>query len=144
MPTSASTSFVNVRTGTPDTDREAYFRQEIWLWMDKSLSRGNCDWLPDQVGTMFDIHELHRLIMDSCSKITWISFAIEYKKIFNIRPKVGGDIFRYHSEVQEQIRLVKTQAEALNIDPNISPIIENFLLLSCSRKIGIKGLGNSH
>ena len=91
---SSTTSFINIRTGTPDTDREAYFRQEIWLWMDKSLSKGNYDWLPGHVGTMFDIHELHRLIMDSCSKITWISFAIEYKKIFMIKPKVGGDIFR--------------------------------------------------
>ena len=126
---SSTTSFINVRTGTPDTDREAYFRQEIWLWMDKSLSKGNYDWLPGHVGTMFDIHELHRLIMESCSKITWISFAIEYKKIFMIKPKAGGDIFRYHSEMQEQIRLVKSQAEALDINPYISPLIENFLLL---------------
>src|SRR6185312_3327849 len=97
--------------------------------MDKSLSKGNYDWLPGHVGTMFDIHELHRLIMDSCSKITWISFALEYKKIFMIKPKAGGDIFRYHSEIQEQIRLVKSQAEALSIDPYISPLMENFLLL---------------
>ena len=50
---SATTAFVNVKTGTPDTDREAYFRQEIWLWMEKSLSLGQYRWVTKTVGTMF-------------------------------------------------------------------------------------------
>ena len=41
---SATTAFINVKTGTPDTDREAYFRQEIWIWMEKSLSQGQFNW----------------------------------------------------------------------------------------------------
>ena len=37
---SATSTFMNVRSFQADTEREAGFRQDIWLWMEKSLSQG--------------------------------------------------------------------------------------------------------
>src|SRR5690242_5182847 len=41
----------------------------------------------------------------------------------------GGDIFQYHAELQEQIKIVKTQAEVLEVKATVSPLVENALLL---------------
>ena len=131
---SASTDFINIRTDAPDTERESAARQEIWLWMEKSLSQGQYKWVVNTVGTMFDIHELHRLVVNLCNKVTWVSWAMEYRKVFTMDAKPGTDVFLYHSELQEQIKKVKLQSEALGIDPSISPWGVNALLLVAAYK----------
>ena len=38
---SSNTAFTNVKTGTLETDKEAYFRQEIWLWLNRRFQKGS-------------------------------------------------------------------------------------------------------
>ena len=114
---SASTDFINIRTDAPDTERESAARQEIWLWMEKSLSQGQYKWVVNTVGTMFDIHELHRLIVNLCNKVTWVSWAMEYRKVFTMDAKPGTDVFQYHSELQEQIKKSSFSPKRLESTP---------------------------
>src|SRR6185437_6378473 len=50
------------------------------------------------------------------------------KKIFTITSN-GKDIFQYHSELQQQIKLVRMQGETLGLEAVIMPWIERYLLL---------------
>ncbi len=126
---SATTTFTNIKTGTPDTDKESYFRQEIWIWMEQSLSKGQFKWVVKTIGVTFDIHALHVKIMSLTNKASWISHAIEYRKIFTMSPPKNGDIFQYQAELQDQIKLVKAQGETLGLDSTLTPWVEQGLLL---------------
>ena len=41
----------------------------------------------------------------------------------------NGDIFQYHAELQDQIKLVKAQGETLGLNSTITPWVEQGLLL---------------
>ena len=81
---SSTTAFTNYRTGTPDTVKEAYFRQEIWLWMEASLAKGQFKYLVKTIEVIFDIHALYLRVVSLANKASWISHAIEYRKIFTM------------------------------------------------------------
>ena len=56
---SSTTAFTNYRSGTPETGKESFFRQEIWLWMEASLSKGQFKWVVKTIANIFDIHGLY-------------------------------------------------------------------------------------
>ena len=91
----ASTSgFINVRTGVAETEKESFYRQEIWIWMEQSLSRGQFQWLVGSIPIMFDITSLYKQVAALANKVTWISLALKFKKIFTLRAP-SNDIFMY-------------------------------------------------
>ena len=120
-------TFVNVRTEKDDTERETFFRQEIWIWIESSLARGNYKWVVRNVSPTYDIHALYTKVCSLANKATFISHALEVKQIFTINP--GNDIFLYHAELLEQMRLVKSQGESLGLSASIPPWLEQSLLL---------------
>jgi hypothetical protein len=125
---SSTTVFLNYRNGKEETPKEGYYRQEIWLWMEASCSKGQFKYIVKTVPVVFDIHALHVKIMDAANKASWISHAVEYRKIFTMSPR-DGDIFQYHADLQDQIKLVKTQGESLGLKSSITPWVEQGLLL---------------
>ena len=46
---SSTTIFINVRTKKQESDKQILFRQEIWSWMETSLSRGTYKWIPKSI-----------------------------------------------------------------------------------------------
>ena len=125
----STTSFINVRTGTPDTDRESFYRQEIWMWMEKALSLGTFKWLVKSISVTFDIHALWQAIHKHAAEVSWISFSMDYRKIFTMTPSDTGDIFQYLTEVRAQIKKVEDEGQQLGLTTKIPPLIENALLL---------------
>ena len=81
---SSMITFVNVRTEKDDTERETFFRQEIWIWIESSLARGNYKWVVRNVSPTYDIHALYTKVCSLANKATFISHALEVKKIFTI------------------------------------------------------------
>ena len=59
---SATTTFVNCRTRLAETDRDNYFRQDIWTWIEASLSRGQYKWLVRSHTCMTSEHCTTRLL----------------------------------------------------------------------------------
>ena len=110
---SATTKFVNIRTGTAESDRQAFYRQEIWSWMEISLEKGTYKWVARSITPAYDIHALYTKVSSLANRATWISYALEFRKIFLITP--GNDIFNYHAEITQQMKLVKAQGEALGL-----------------------------
>ena len=124
---SATTTFVNVRTEQPDSERETYYRQEIWCWMESSLEKGTFKWVARNISPTYDIHALYAKICSLANRATWISYALEFRKIFTMVP--GADIFQYHADLVQQIRLVGSQGESLGLHVSITPAMEQCLLL---------------
>ena len=124
---SATTVFVNVRTSNADTEKEAFYRQEIWAWMETSLEKGNFKWVARSVSPVYDIHAFYTKISSLANRATWISYALEFKKIFTM--PAGSDIFQYHAEVLQQIKMVKAQGETLGLTTTITPEMEQCLLI---------------
>ena len=124
---SSTMAFKNYRTGTPETVKEGYFRQEIWIWMEASLSKGQYKYVVKTIEVIFDIHALYLKIVSLANKASWISHALEYRKIFTMEPS-NGDI-QYHVELQDQIKPVQSQAQSLGIDSSITPWVPQGLLL---------------
>jgi len=106
--------FVNSRTGDSETDKSAYFRHAIWNWMEQSLAKGQYKWIVRTINPLFDIRSLYNKIVGLANKATWISHALEFKKIFSLSP-AKMDIFQYHAELIQQIRLVRMQGETLGL-----------------------------
>ena len=124
---SATTTFVNVRTGNAESDKQAFYRQEIWLWMESSLEKGSFKWVTRSIVPPYDIHALYTKISSLANRATWISYALEFRKIFLMTP--GNDIFQYHAEVNQQIKLVRAQGDELGLQTMITPAMEQCLLL---------------
>ena len=128
-----STVFRNVRTGEKEGPRQHQYRQEIWTWMDSSLSKGMYRWVTRSIPCVYDIHALYTKVFNMANKATFISQALEFKKIFSIA--CGSDIFAYHAEILEQIKLVKVQGETLGLNASIPPWMEQALLLLAAWQI---------
>ena len=62
------------------------------------------------------------------NKVTWISQALEFKKIFTMAPY----IFQYHAELKDQIKLVKSQGDAMGMVFSVPPVMEQVLLLTAA------------
>jgi hypothetical protein len=105
--------FIKVRGRSPESEKEVYYRQEIWSWMEQSLSKGNFKWLARSISPIYDIHALYSKVTTLANKATWISYSLEFKKIFTM--SCSGDIFQYHAELLQQIVLVKAQGESLGL-----------------------------
>ena len=125
----ATTIFVNMRTGQNDTEKESFYRQEIWGWMESSLERGTFKWVARSISPTYDIHALYKKISSLANRSTWISYAMEFKKIFNMTP--SSDIFQYHADLMQQVKLVKAQGECLGLNQVnvLPPWMEQCLLL---------------
>ena len=128
-------TFVDVRSWQPETEKQHYFRQEIWQWLDQSLAKGNFKWVVRSISPVLDIHALFSKVDSLANKATLISHALECKKIFTMVP--GPDIFLYHADLIQQIKLVKLQGESLGLASVIPPWMEQSLLL-------IAAWGNVH
>jgi hypothetical protein len=124
----SSVKFINSRTGESETERNAFFRHEIWTWMEQSLAKGNFKWVARSITPVFDIHLLYNKVVSLANKATWISHALEFKKIFSLSP-ARTDIFQYHADLQQQIRLVRTQGESLGLVAEVPTWMEQSLLL---------------
>ena len=90
----------------------------LWLWA-HSVTR--------TISPTYDIHALYAKVSSLANKATWISHALEFKKIFTMPS--SGDIFQYHAELIEQIKLVKSQGESLGLTASVPPWMEQCLLL---------------
>ena len=106
---------------------DTFFRHEIWHWMETSLSKGTFKWITGTITPVFDIRRLYRKIKAVANEATLISHALEFKKIFTLAP--GDDIFQYHADLIKQIKLVKAQGEALELETKVPPWMEQSLLL---------------
>jgi len=58
---------------------------------------------------VYDIKKLYGKVVELADKATIISCINEYKKIFTLQVK--DDLFTYHEELQQQLRLVRAQVE---------------------------------
>jgi len=130
---SATTIFVNVRTNQKDDKSESYYRQEIWCWMEASLEKGTFKWVARNVNPTYDIHALYTKICSLANRATWISYALEFRKIFTMAP--GTDIFQYHADLVQQIKLVASQGESLGLQVSVTPAMEQCLLLIAAWQI---------
>ena len=124
---SATTKFVDIRDGAAETDKKAFYRQEIWSWMESSLEKGSYKWVARSINPPYDIRALYTKIASLANRATWISYALEFRKVFLMTP--GDDIFQYHAEVTQQIKLVKAQGDSLGLKTMITPAMEQCLLL---------------
>ena len=124
---SSTTRFVIMPAGTLETEKQIFFRQEIWSWIESSLSKGSFKWLVRTISPTYDIHTLYHKIVSLANKATWISHALEFRKLFTMSNT--GDIFQYHADLIQQIKLVRTQGEALGITADVPPWMEQSLLL---------------
>lgn len=125
---SSTIQFVNFRTGEKETDKAAFFRHEVWSWMEQSLAKGIYKWVSRTIEPVFDIRRLYKNVCSLANKATWISHALEFKKIFTISP-AKTDIFQYHAELVEQIKLVRMQGETLGLVAEVLPWMEQSLML---------------
>ena len=123
----ATTKFVDVRTEREEAERSTVYRQELWTWMETSLEKGTFKWLSKSIKPVYDVHALYTKVCSLANRATWISHALEFKKIFTITP--GDDIFAYHAQVTEQINLVRSQGSSLGLASTIPPWMEQALLL---------------
>ena len=131
---SSTADFVNVRNDKEESTKDSFYRQEIWSWMDTSLSRGEFRWVVKQIKPYYDIRALYVKITSLANKATWISHALEFRKIFTI-PSTGKDIFQYHAEIIAQIDFVKMQGASLGLATTIAPWMEQCLLLGAAWQI---------
>ena len=65
-----STVFRNVRTGEKEGPRQHQYRQEIWTWMDSSLSKGMYRWVTRSIPCVYDIHALYTKVFNMANKAT--------------------------------------------------------------------------
>lgn len=81
------------------------------------------------ISPTYDIHALYKKISSLANRSTWISYAMEFKKIFNMTP--SSDIFQYHADLMQQVKLVKAQGECLGLNQVnvLPPWMEQCLLL---------------
>lgn len=124
---SSSTVFINTRTGREESASEGYFRTDIWAWMEQSLAKGVYKSLIKNIRPIYDIRKLYLKVTSIANKATIISHALEFKKVFTIESR--GDIFQYYSELQQQIKILHAQAEALNLKTEFPAWMEEALLL---------------
>jgi hypothetical protein len=124
---SSTTQFVMASTGDVEPPKEVYFRQEIWTWLDNSLSKGTYKWVTRSIKPVYDIHALYTKVVSLANKATWISHALEFCKIFTM-PR-SGDIFQYHADLLQQIKVVSQQGESLGIESEVPAWMEQSLLL---------------
>jgi hypothetical protein len=125
---SSTVQFTNSRTGEPESDKAGYYRHEVWQWMEQSLSKGIYKWVVRTISPMYDIHSLYNKVVSLANKATWISHALEFKKIFSIS-STKSDIFTYHAELIQQIKLVRMQGETLGLNADVPAWMEQSLLL---------------
>ena len=125
---SATIIFENFRTRKKESEKENFYRQEIWQWMESSLTKGPYKYVVRTIQPVFDIHALYAAVINLANKPTWISHALEFKKIFTICMH-GNDIFQYHAELIQQVRLVKSQGIALGIETPFPMWMEQSMLL---------------
>ena len=97
--------------------------------MEKALSLGTFKWLVKSISVTFDIHALWQAIHKHAAEVSWISFSMDYRKIFTMTPSDTGDIFQYLTEVRAQIKKVEDEGQQLGLTTKIPPLIENALLL---------------
>ena len=76
---------------------------------------------------MFDIQKLYRKIVELANKASMISYVLEFCRIFTMKAK--EDIFQYHEELLQQMRLVRAQAESLGIRAELPVDLEPNLML---------------
>jgi hypothetical protein len=110
--------FIKVRGRSLESEKELYYRQEIWSWMEQSLCKGTFKWLARSIAPIYDIHALYTKVTTLANKATWISYSLEFKKIFTMSC-TGNDIFQYHAELLQQIQLVKAQGESLGLTVSV-------------------------
>ena len=127
---SPSATFTDIRDWKEESQRNRFYRQEIWHWMDQSISKGSFRWITKHINPVYDIHAFFNKIMNEANKATWVSHSLEVRKIFSMVP--GSDIFQYYAELLDQIKLVKVQGSALGLDLEIPPWIIQSMLLSAA------------
>ena len=52
---SATTKFVDIRDGEGERDKQTFYRQEIWTWMESSLEKGTYKWVARSITPPYDI-----------------------------------------------------------------------------------------
>jgi hypothetical protein len=107
--------------------RDTFHRYEIWAWLEASLAKGIFKWVTRTIVPVYDIHSLYNKVVSLANKATWISHALEFKKIFTL--PVKSDIFHYHAELLQQIKLVRMQGESLGLKAEVPSWMEQSLLL---------------
>ena len=125
---SPSTKFINGTDGTIEKEPQTFYRHEIWNWMEQSLQNGVYSWVAKTILPIFDIRRLYRRICSIANKATYISFAQEFEKIFTLKPR-GENIFQYHADLIQQIKIVKMQGDTLGINTTIPACMEQAMLL---------------
>ena len=81
--------------------------------MEASLEKGTFKWVARGISPPYDIHALYTKVCSLANRATWISYALEFRKIFTMVP--GVDIFQYHADLVQQIKLVAAQGESLGM-----------------------------
>ena len=75
---SSSSVILNTRTQEKESPEH---RQTIWTWMEASFSKDSFKWLAQTIDPVFDIHALYCRVLHLANKATWMSLAMEFKKI---------------------------------------------------------------
>ena len=83
---SSTVCFVNFRTEKKETEKENFFRVEIWQWIETSLSKGVFKWVARTIQPVYDIHAIYTRVVSLANKATWISHCLEFQKIFTMKP----------------------------------------------------------
>ena len=124
---SSSTIFYNTRLHCDEKETDAFFRTEIWNWMEASLTKGQYRSIAKNITPVYDIRKLYNRAVEVANTATAISCIREYKKIFTMTMK--EDIFQYHEELLQQIRVVRGQLEKVRLKLTIpEELVQNLLL----------------
>ena len=129
----SSVTFYKCRTSLPETKMETYYRHEIWNWMQKTLAKGEFAWIASTIVPVFDIRRYYLQICEAANKPTAISHAMEFKKCFELQP--DGNIFQYHANLIEHIRMLAAQGEEIGIDAHFPKWMQQALLLIAAYKL---------
>jgi len=124
---SSSTVFYNTRLCSKEKDPESFYRTEIWNWMESSVSKGQYRTIAKNISPVYDIKKLYTRLVEVANKASIISCLLEYKKVFTLVAK--DDLFQYYEELLQQLRVVKAQAETLDIKMDLPANVEQNLLL---------------
>jgi len=124
---SSSTVFYNTRLQCEEKEPDTFFRTEIWNWMEASLSKGQYRSIAKNITPVYDIRKLHARVVEVANMATPISCIMEYKKLFTMSMK--EDIFQYHEDLLQQIRIVRGQMEKLRFKMTIpEELLQNLML----------------
>jgi hypothetical protein len=123
----SSTVFYNTRLRRDELEPDGVYRSEIWNWMEASTAKGQYRAIAKNIAPVYDIKKLYARIVEAANKASIISCIMEYKKVFTMTMR--EDIFQFHEELLQQMRVVEAQVEALGIRMDFPDGLEQNLLL---------------